>query len=270
MDGSDDELVELLSCHRSASCRNQPYVLSPLHLSALRQKHVWYVFFSLGIIIPWPYLRQTWDPMLGNTNVRKRWGPLPLFQWAQTMWSSSIYRLKVIPLRKKHRPVSWNFFQFLRTTTWNMMIWEIFHAQWMSFGKLKKTLSYGYSFRDQQQRQGEFWNIQSTHFNGSIPTTSPWRLSLAWHMTRQFAFTTVVLDMSLQRTHLTICWFFTRRRTHMGLLFLKQRWYMSSRASWLQLFCPVLPNLSTGPFVCMGLVFVTILIELASFPEYAL
>ena len=90
--------------------------------------------------------------------------------------------------------------------------------------KLKKTLSYGYSFRDQQQRQGECWNIQSTRFNGCIPPTNPWRSSSAWHTMLLFAFTTVVLDMWLQRIHLTICWFFTRPRTHMGLLFLKQRW----------------------------------------------
>ena len=68
------------------------HVCSPIGTGQRLKKHsVWNGFFTLGIIFPWHYLRQTWDPMLGNTNVRKRWGPLPRFQWTQTLWNSRIY-----------------------------------------------------------------------------------------------------------------------------------------------------------------------------------
>ena len=149
--------------------------------------------------------------------------------------------------------MSWNCVQFLRTTTCNMMIWEIFPGQGMSFGKLKQTLSYAYSFQDQQLQRGKCWNIQSTRLRGCIPPTNPWRLSSAWHTMLLFAFTTLVLDMLLQRILLTTCWFFMRPQTRMGLLFLKQRWSTSSRVSWLQLSYPVLPSLSIDHFVCIGL-----------------
>ena len=52
MGASDDELIELLSCHRSASCRKQPCVLPYWHWSAFEKTQCLKWFLHFGYYLP--------------------------------------------------------------------------------------------------------------------------------------------------------------------------------------------------------------------------
>ena len=131
---SDDELIELLSCHRPATCQN--------FWCGIPLKHV----LNFLIVQCASDLRLLWAPMLGSTNQQNAWSvatqrcQIP----TQAVCHYKVLNLLVVSLNNSQCPNLWHS----GMTTWGIEILWGCPGLKMSLGKSSWTPTFRWTFQD--------------------------------------------------------------------------------------------------------------------------
>ena len=143
LDDIDEELIELLSCHRPATCRHHG-------------KSQWImlcIFFETCQILDLcdnafcTNLRLPWGPMHGNTNERNDWVSVSGILWSHHTPSPNMYKLSVSP----RTMYQWNLWGGMMPI-FVIVIWLDFPDPKMSLERLKLTLESLWSSLSQELR----------------------------------------------------------------------------------------------------------------------
>ena len=148
METSDDELIELLSCHRSAPCLNLFFHVT--RSNVIFGNYSLNISKSLHILI---YLRLHLAPMLGNTSLSSVWDPMQERTVCQTHWHRHVQicqwklvsemRYTTIPEKPYWAGMThtYNTYWAGMTHTYNTLILKIYLGPKMCFARSRPTLA---------------------------------------------------------------------------------------------------------------------------------